>query len=670
MKQHTFTIFIIFIFYSLTLSAQTATSNTPSLSDTIELKETTIQAYRADKTLPLTFKNINKLFIDNINTGQEPSQILSTTPSIHSYSDAGNYQGYAYFRLRGIDQTRVNMTLDGIPLNEPEDQGVYFSNYPDFFNSVQSIQIQRGVGTTTNGVASYAGSINFQSPNLRDTAKTEIGGNYGSFNTYRLYGEYNSGFKENKALYFRLTHQGSDGYKFHSGNLSSSAFLSTCIRNDKNSIKLTGFIGNQKNELSWIGVAKDTIKAEPRTNGNANEDDNFTQSLLSLQHSWQLKPNIKMNTTVYYNYLDGNYDFDLNNFLGYNSTDEMYNYDFQHHFAGVFSNINWYTNHFKAHGGIHYNTIDRRHIGSERTLGKLYSNHGYKSEFSSFVKINYTIQRLNIFADVQYRHTDFDYTGSISFDKLKWDFINPKMGINYFIKKEINIYYSYGKCSREPTRNDIFYGEDNLYADDDGYAIYSDIASEQVNNHELGIKTQQTRWHLNANLYLMNFKNEIVLNGQYGPNGLALHSNVANSFRSGIEVDFAVKFPNGISYTNNSSISQNRISEEDINFEPILSPSLISNQRLKYSTKYFNAGINIRYQEQNYIDFENENKVPAFTTIDLLGDIYLKSLTIQFKVNNVQNKTSLTSGYMNIYDTPLYFVQAPINFNFGLKWIF
>jgi iron complex outermembrane receptor protein len=207
------TLFILTIFLSKQLKAQ----DTLRLDTLQTLKEVVI-SYQADKRTPITFQNIYSKEIKAKSTGQEPSFLLSETPSITNYSDAGNSQGYSYFRLRGIDQTRINMTLDGVPLNEPEDQGAYFSNYPDILNSVSKIQIQGGVGTSKNGVASYGGSVQLFSPNLTDSTKTTFGLGFGSFNSLRVFGEYNSGIKNKKALYVRASQIYSDGYKYNSSN--------------------------------------------------------------------------------------------------------------------------------------------------------------------------------------------------------------------------------------------------------------------------------------------------------------------------------------------------------------------------------------------------------------------------------------------------------------------
>jgi iron complex outermembrane receptor protein len=317
-----------------------------------------------------------------------------------------------------MDQTRVNMTLNGVPLNEPEDQGAYFSNYPDFLNSIQSLQIQRGVGTSTNGVASYAGSIHFESASLF-RPKKELYAGYGAFNTHRVYGEYATGVKKNQGLYLRASSLHSDGYKEHSGHTSQLVFYSYGLFDKKHLIKLTGFVGNQRNELAWIGAPLDSLRKNPRYNANTrNEKDHFSQSLTMLQHTMTLGKDVTLNTSLYYNYLRGNYDFDLSNFLGLPSTDELLNYAFRSHFVGMFSHYSLEKSHWKLQTGVHLNTYQRQHTGSERRAGRLYQNTGFKDEQSAFVKSSYRLGEFLLFGDVQLRHAGFRYTGSAALSPL------------------------------------------------------------------------------------------------------------------------------------------------------------------------------------------------------------------------------------------------------------
>jgi iron complex outermembrane receptor protein len=276
----------LFLYFSVITSNQAFAQFTIK-ADSIKILKAVVISYQADKLTPITFQNISYEEVKTKSTGQEPSFLLSETPSITNYSDAGNSQGYSYFRLRGIDQTRINLTIDGVPLNEPEDQGAYFSNYPDILNSVSKIQIQRGVGTSKNGTASYGGSVQLFSPNLSDSAQSTFGLGYGSFNSLRAFGEYTSGIKNRKALYVRASQIYSDGFKYNSSNNSKSVFLSSGLFYDKSTWKINLLAGNQQNQLAWLGVSDSLISIDRKTNANKNERDQFNQCLAQLQNNWQ-----------------------------------------------------------------------------------------------------------------------------------------------------------------------------------------------------------------------------------------------------------------------------------------------------------------------------------------------------------------------------------------------
>ena len=464
-----------------------------------------IVSYQADKVTPITFQNISSKDLKTKSTGQEPSFLLSETPSITNYSDAGSGQGYSYFRLRGIDQTRINMTLDGVPLNESEDQGAYFSNYPDIFNSVSKIQIQRGVGTSKNGVASYGGSIQLFSPNLSDSNQTSFGLGYGSFNSSRTFVEYKSGLKNRKAIYVRASQVYSDGYKCNSSNNSKSVFIGSGLFYKKSTWKMNLLAGHQQNQLAWLGVSDSLISLDRRSNANKNERDQFTQCLAQLQNIWRPNNASSIQSSVYYTFLNGNYDFNLNSFLGLPSTNELYNYAFQSNLIGFFSNYTFSKKHINWTSGIHGNIYNRQHIGSEKTLGRLYKNTGYKNELSAFSKAVYTYKRYTFFADIQYRYSSFDYKGTAAFDKMQWQFINPKAGFCVEVKPNAMFYYSIGSTGREPTRNDMFGGNDDLLVDSLGNAILSIKTPEIVLNHELGFRHQSRKLNFNLNLSIQKY---------------------------------------------------------------------------------------------------------------------------------------------------------------------
>lgn len=640
------------------------------MPDTVMQLKEVIVTYQADSKTPVTFQNLNIKDLKTRLNGQEPSFMLSETPSITVYSDAGNTQGYSYFRIRGIDQTRINMTFDGVPLNEPEDQGAYFSNYPDVLNSVSKIQIQRGVGTSKNGVAGYGGSVQLFSPNLYDAPNTSFGIGYGSFNSLNVFGAFNSGIKKRKALYVRASQIYSDGYKYKSSNNSQSVFVSSGLFLDKSTWKINLLGGHQQNQLAWLGVSDSLIAADRRTNANSNERDQFTQCFVQLHNKWQPNDFTSVQSSIYYTFLNGNYDFNLNAFLGLPTTDELYNYAFQSNLIGFYSNYTYSKRHFNWTTGIHGNTYEREHLGSEKTLGQLYKNSGYKNEVSVFTKADLTFKWLTFFADIQYRYSSFDYSGAVSLNKMDWHFINPKAGLSAEIRPNSIIYYSIGRTGREPTRNDIFGGSDDLLADGSGNAILSIKTPEYVLDHEFGFRTQSPKINYNLNVYFMDFKNEIVLAGKFGPNGLALTNKAEQSFRTGIELTFAYRVNKNFTLLNNSSFNYSRIKEQKEVFTPILTPPVIINQEAVYSRNGFSIALSARYQDKSFMDFANTSSVKSYFLLNGRFGYEIKDVQFCVSVNNITNSKYENNGYVDSDGSKKYFVQAPTNIYTSIKYSF
>lgn len=636
--------------------------------DSVSSLKEVIVTYQANKTTPVSFQNISKKELDTKSTGQEPSFILSGLPAITVYSDAGSTQGYSYFRLRGIDQTRINISLDAVPLNEPEDQGAYFSNYPDLINSVSSLQIQRGVGTSKNGVASYAGSVQLFSPNLTDSTEAILGADYGSFNSFRIFGSYNSGIKKGKALYVRASQIKSDGYKYNSGNDSRSVFLSSGLFFKKSSLKLNVLAGQQKNELAWLGVSDSLIKVNRRTNVNENERDRFSQLMLQVHHKAQVNRFNSFQSGIYHIYLKGNYDFNLNSFLGLPSTAELYNYAFLSHLYGAFGNWTYSKDQLSFTVGMHGNLYDRRHTGSVNTSGQLYQNTGFKDEISYFTKATYRIGKAELFADLQYRDVKFKYEGSVALPKQDWRFFNPKAGISFLVGKDLVLYYSVGKTGREPTRNDLFGGNDDLLADSTGKALLFVNNPEFVVDHEWGVRLRTQTLHLSVNYYLMNFNNEIVLNGKFGPNGLALTNDVEKSYRTGLEMSVSYALNKYFSLNHHSSFNKSRILEKGIRFSPILTPAVIINQELNYIRKGYTFTLAGRYQSASYIDFANSQQIKGYFLLNARAAYQFKKWELAFFLNNITNTNYFNNGYVDFDGTAKYFVQAPINFSSSIKY--
>jgi iron complex outermembrane receptor protein len=645
--------------------------NYATAQDTLQPARTlqeVVVPYQADKLTPVTFQNISGKELNARSVGQEPSFLLNQLPSITNYSDAGHSQGYSYLRMRGIDQTRINISLDGVPLNEPEDQGAYFSNYPDLLNSVSKMQVQRGAGTSKNGVASYGGSLQLFSPNLYDSANTTFGAGYGSFNSLRVFGECNSGVKNGKALYARVSEVYSDGYKHNSSNNSQSAFISGGWFTNKAAWKLNVLYGHQQNELAWLGVSDSLIAIDRKTNANKNEKDKFTQIMTQLHNRWQLNTASYLQSAVYYATLNGGYDYNQNNFLGLPTTDEMYHYAFQSQLVGFFSNYNLALNAFTFTTGVHGNVYNRQHIYSERTMGRLYKNIGYKDEASAFVKAVYNVSRFSFFTDIQYRYTQFDYKGTVHLDKLNWNFLNPKVGVSLEIEPSLVAYYSIGRTGREPTRNDLFLGNDDLLADSAGNPLISSPAAEYVVDHEAGIRFQSKKWNVNLNWYYMNFENEIVLNGKFGPNGLALTNNVEKSFRTGVELSAACHLNRHFSFINNSSYNYSRIKEQKVTFSPILTPAVIINQEAVYGYRNFSVSMTVRYQDKSFIDFANTSTIKGYTLLNARVGYTCRRFEFAAFIDNITNAKYFNNGYVDYDGSKKYFVQAPTTVYGSIKY--
>ena len=636
-----------------------------------EIEELIItRIYSASDSSPVTYQDIDKTQMQSVIQLQEASFFLQKTPSIISYSDAGSYQGYSYFRLRGIDQIRINMTLDGIPLNEPEDQGVYFSNYPGIFNSLDNIQIQRGVGTSQNGTASYAGTIQLRSMDLKQSKRTELETSVGSFDTFSGSVEHLSGVENGKGFYVNLSGVSSDGYKFHSGNQSHSIFLSGMSEDTDGAWRALAFSGKQENELAWVGVDLDSINRNRRNNANTEqENDRYEQSLISIAREQKINEELQLEVRGYFNKLHGSYDFDFNNFIGLPSTNELYNYKLNADFYGIYSNIHYRQTNFDISSGVHINQYKRTHIGSEKNVGELYENAGYRDSYSFFIKSNYYLDDLTLFADIQYRYTDFDYKGTVKFEQLDWSFVNPRIGLSYQLNDAL-LYYSLGKTEREPTRTDLFAGMDNLELDDDGEPILSIVEPEKVIDHELGVRFQSENIDLDANIFYMDFEKEITLSGSFGPNGLLLNQDVDSSLRKGFETSFEWQLNSMLRWKNSATYMKAEVKDQQQSFHPVMTPEKVVFSTLEYASGKLTAGIEARYQSESWINLSNTAKVRGFSLCNSYFRYQVDNVEWKLVINNLFDKSYLASGIINASGDPAYFVGAPVNYSLAIKAAF
>ena len=635
-------------------------------NDTIKtLDEVTIQGIRSTKNTPVTQKTI---FRDEIQTyqGFEVSTLLNKTPNVTMSTDNGTPFGYTYFRIRGIDQTRINMTLNGVPLNEPEDQGVFFSNYPNFLDNIQSVEVQRGVGTSTNGVSSFAGSINFSSPN-----GLEKGGNIrytsGSFNSTKISSSYSTGLNSKKlALYTNTSIYQTDGYRYGSGGNGKSLFLSGGYFGENNKLKFTGFIGNSKNGMAWQPVSEDEVNDDTRKNYNENDAwDNFTQSFIQLEYSNKINSNTNLSTSVFYNKLDGGYDYVMN------GTKNLF---LQSNFYGVVSNLSYKGETTKLDFGISANNYNRFH---DYKFDETYSytensplnNKGTKQELSSYLKISQQFNKLILTLDLQNRYTNFKYDGDIPLPtKVQWNFFNPKAGLVYNFTNRTSLYSTIGQSFREPTRTNMFMGNDWLI----DMSYFNNIKPEKVIDYEFGLRHSNDKLLLQANIFYMDFTNEILPSGGTTPSSVGNAVSCPSSYRNGLELDMKYKITENLRLDYNQSFTYTKF--EDVTLDggyisegqSILTPRNISNVTITYTNCGFQIGLSSKTQSSSYLDLTNNNKIDGFTILNSFVGYSDNKFSILLSLNNLTSEEYYTNGSMLARDFSIsnrrhLFTNPPIN---------
>lgn len=653
------------------MSVVTASANGVSTSDSLAYSLEGISVVAFYRSNIKCGKVINRESLIRQNKGQEPSFILATRPSIFAYSDTGNEYGYSYFRMRGMDQTRVNMTLDGMPLNEGEDMGVYFSNYPDVLASMHSVQVNNGATISSNGVAGYAGSIDFESVDLKHDTISNVYVGYGSFNTFKSSVEYNTGVKGKIAGHFKATQQQSDGFRDHAYNNSQSAFVKLgYFMNDHHTIDLLSFVGQSRNGQGWIGSTLNEIALNPSSNGcSSAETDKFFQNINKLQYRGYLSDNISLTVSLYYNYLKGHYYFDIDNYMRklvepeWTTTGEIDCYNLQHNMLGgnVAGKFHW--RNFSLTTGLNASTFNRRHIGTNNiSTDEMWRNRGYKNDVNVFVKGECHYKNFSTGVNVQYRHADFNYKGDVDFDKINWDLLNWSVNLGYRLGNIHSVYTTVTQTHREPTRSDMFGGEEN----------FSDLVTtqaESVIDYELGYNITAEKLTGNLNLYYMDFENELILNGAMGTNGLPIRVNAAHSYRAGVELNLTYKPVAGLQFTNSTAWSMNRVKTDTETLSHVLSPSWLLMQGVSYTTHGFEIGADVRYRSKMYFDLPNRYELPMSVRFNLHVTYTFGKITIGVYVNNIFNYSSYSNGMMGV-NGPLYFIDVPRNFFMDVRWTF
>lgn len=609
--------------------------------DTFDLEEVVIDGNLVTKYQPQTVTDVSPVQLNIGLNGQSVPQLLDRLPNVTSSTDGGANTGYAYFRLRGMDQTRINMSLGGVPLNDLEDQGVYFSNMPGFMYNMNSIQMQRGVGMSKFGTASWAGSLDLNPKRgLEQEAGVTLGN--GSFNQNLGSAYYGSGLMGKTSVYFRTTLVNSDGYRYNSATDGGNIFVSGGYWGEKSQLKWMHFQGRSYNQMAWYGVAESDLNIDRRTSYNTNNEfDYFTQNLTSVQWSRQWN-NFSLNVTPYVNNINGDWRLDL----GSNS---ILNFGLNQRWKGINTDFKTNIKTIDIWGGLGFSGYEREHIGSE-VLGRTWwNNTGYRNVFNTWLKAQYERNGYLFYSDIQYRNSKFTYDGAVEMNDLMWEFVNYKVGVSKNINNYSNLYASLGRSGREPTRTDLFGGEDDLIE-------LNRVSPEYVSDLEFGWRRYKEKSTFKLNFYYMQFQNEIVLLGALGTNALPLTANVESSYRSGIEGEYSRsgKF-GGIDAW--AFVSRNNILSDVSTFQPILTPTWGSFVRLYVGNK-LQFGVESRTQSSMYLDWDNNFKLDPWSLTNLYINIDSKRLNTRFRLNNVFNENYYTNGYMvdrerHLYVNPL-----------------
>jgi len=636
--------------------------------------EVTVVAVRASSETPISKTDVTREEIERLNVGQEMPFLLKAVPSLTQYSDTGIGAGYSYMYLRGIPQTRMNMTLDGVPLNEAEDSALYFVDFGDFASSVGSVQVQRGVGTSTVGAASFAGSINFASLDLSDAREISARVGLGSFGTTQASVAVQSGaFGPGLRVYARVSYQDTDGFREHSGVTQGSTFFGASQQRDRSYWKVFGFVGRERTQLAFLAADAATLETNLRANPMSPEErDRFGQQFLQGQYHRAIGTSTEWSVQAYYNGAAGWYRI-----WSDPSQAALNEYSLDWRMLGAATTGRHARGPLSVTWGVYANDFESTHAREMVGGAPDYENHGHKNEVNTFGKVGYDVGRWYLYGDAQLRWARFDYRGDLDIGDVSWTFLNPRVGARYALSPGWSVYGSVGRGMREPARSDLFAGEDNPSVVYDLEAV----KPERVVDLEGGVEYSSQRFAAHANLYAMEFRNEIALTGELSENGLPLRRNVDRSYRRGLELDLTWRpvEPLAIRYTANAS--RNRIREWvqyfDVydadgayagreprafaNVAPLLAPAYVGNLAVDWSAGHgVTVGAASRHVSSAFLDNTNAAgyTTPAWFNLDLAGAIDLGrvvrtgSPVLRVRVTNVlDSRNQFPSGYSYLYYT-------------------
>ncbi len=714
-------IYSLAVFLGLTapIFAQDQSNENQKLQDSLQaeeirLDEVLVSAVRAGRQTPVTFSNLKAERIETRNLGQDIPILMNYLPSVVTTSDAGAGIGYTGIRVRGSDATRVNVTINGIPYNDSESQGTFWVNMPDFASSTQSLQLQRGVGTSTNGAGAFGASLNLLTDAVSPEAFAEVSGSAGSFGTHKATLKFSSGLlSDHFEISGRLSRIASEGYIDRAASDLDSYFLQAAYTDESTLVKALLFGGHEITYQSWYGFDPATLEAigvDPNLETNRrfniagiqfdgsgnfegfyeNQVDNYKQDHFQLHWSESWSPSLRSNIAVHYTrgrgffeeYVDEWYysnilfapDASLE-FLGLppivvggvpiSSTDYIRRRWLDNDFYGTVFSTRYRQEDLELTLGGGWNTYRGDHFGEviwaryapglERG-DRYYEDDSQKDDFNLFLKAGYQLgEDLRVFADMQYRGVRYQANGrETGLVDDRFSFFNPKAGLTYTLTEGQDLYFSYAVANREPNRNDYENGNPR---------------PERLQDLELGWRYQKGASYLNVNGYYMRYKDQLVLTGQLNDVGAPLRANVGDSYRLGLEIDAALAISERLTWQPNLALSINR--NVDFFFrrdgeltslgdtEIAYSPGIVAGSRLVYRPmKNLQLALLNKYVGDQYMsNIEAEkSRLEGYTQTDLNAEVRLPDregwpeIRITALVNNLFDAKFSSNGYFYTFD--------------------
>lgn len=697
-------------------------------------EEIIVKSTRAGGNTPTTYSEVGKEIIESKNLGQDMPYLLGMEPSLVTTSDAGAGIGYTGLWIRGSNIQRINVTVNGVPVNDAESHGVFWVNMPDFASSVESAQVQRGVGTSTNGGGAFGATINLETNLVEKEAFGEINSSFGSFNTFKNNARFGTGLIKDKwAFEGRLSKVSTDGYIDRATSDLSSYFVQGGYYSDKTTIKAVVFSGKEKTYQAWYGADKWTMDNYGRTFNWAgviynedgwmryydNQTDNYQQDHYQLHWSQKISDRLSFNTALHYTYGRGYYeeykqDEDLNDypigtqFFGLDSLLNGTDYEYFFHDTVQYADLivrRWLDNHFyggtfalnfttakvnlsvggalnKYANAKHFGEIIwAQYTGSTNFEDKYYDNVSNKTDFNLYAKADCKLSnQLGLFADIQLRNILYTAEGadkgSVPIDiNETYMFFNPKAGITYDLSNLGKLYASVAIANREPIRTDFLDAPEGIIPE-----------PEQLIDYEVGLRKRTNNSFYSFNFYYMKYKNQLVLTGEINDVGSPIRANVGESYRAGVELDGGLqptswfRFRANAAFSTTSTDYKQLVDTSIVNYNGVqitFSPQVVAGAELTFLPfDNFDASIIGRQVSRQYLDLrENEAySLDPYTTLNLrLG------YKIEPGFMNAIQFTLLVNNLLNAEystngymwgDTPYYYPQAGINFLAGVSMKF